>query len=141
MMIKEFEFNLRELAVSMCDFGTLLPLAIGYIVVNGLNPAGFLIMMGIVNVFLGLTYKLPMPLQPKKTVATVAIAQGWAPSLIYSTGFGLGIVWLFLYFTNLIQKIVKYTPKSVTRGITLALGITLFRTGFEFFKSDIIWTY
>lgn len=137
MMIKEFEFNLRELAGSMGDFGTLLPLAIGYIVVNGLNPAGFLIMMGIVNVFLGLTYKLPMPLQPKKTVATVAIAQGWAPSLIYSTGFGLGIVWLFLYFTNLIQKIVKYTPKSVTRGITLALGVTLFRTGFEFFKSDI----
>ena len=137
MMIKEFEFNLRELAGSMGDFGTLLPLAIGYIVVNGLNPAGFLIMMGIVNVFLGLTYKLPMPLQPKKTVATVAIAQGWAPSLIYSTGFGLGIVWLFLYFTNLIQKIVKYTPKSVTIGITLALGVTLFRTGFEFFKSDI----
>ena len=41
MMIKEFEFNLRELAGSMGDFGTLLPLAIGYIVVNGLNPAGF----------------------------------------------------------------------------------------------------
>ncbi|MEN6378088.1 MAG: putative sulfate/molybdate transporter [Methanofastidiosum sp.] len=138
MKIREFEFNLRELAGSMGDFGTLLPLAIGYIVVNGLNPAGFLIMMGIVNIFLGLIYKLPMPLQPKKTVATVAIAQGWTPSLIYSTGFGLGIVWLFLYFTNLIQKIVKYTPKSVTRGITLALGFTLFLTGFEFFKTDIL---
>ncbi|KYC52703.1 MAG: hypothetical protein AMQ22_00652 [Candidatus Methanofastidiosum methylothiophilum] len=138
MKVGEFEFNLRELAGSMGDFGTLLPLAIGYIVVNGLNPAGFLIMMGIVNIFLGLVYKLPMPLQPKKTVATVAIAQGWTPSLIYSTGFGLGIVWLFLYFTNLIQKIVKYTPKSVTRGITLALGFTLFLTGFEFFKTDIL---
>jgi MFS superfamily sulfate permease-like transporter len=138
MKIREFEFNLRELAGSMGDFGTLLPLAIGYIVVNGLNPAGFLIMMGLVNIFLGLVYKLPMPLQPKKTVATVAIAQGWSPSLIYSTGFGLGIVWLFLYFTNLIQIIVKYTPKSVTRGITLALGFTLFLTGFEFFKTDIL---
>lgn len=138
MRIREFEFNLRELAGSMGDFGTLLPLAISYIVVNGLNPAGFLIMMGIVNIFLGLVYKLPMPLQPKKTVATVAIAQGWTPSLIYSTGFGLGIVWLFLYFTNLIQIIVKYTPKSVTRGITLALGFTLFLTGFEFFTTDVL---
>ncbi|MCC7572384.1 MAG: putative sulfate/molybdate transporter [Candidatus Methanofastidiosum sp.] len=137
MIIKGFEFNLRELAGSMGDFGTLLPLAIGYIVVNGLNPAGFLVMLGLVNIFLGLAYKLPMPLQPKKTVATVAIAQGWTPSLIYSTGFGLGIVWLFLYFTNLIQIIVKYTPKSVTRGIILALGFTLFLTGFEFFKTDI----
>jgi len=138
MKIREFEFNLRELAGSMGDFGTLLPLAIGYIVVNGLNPAGFLIMMGLVNIFLGLVYKLPMPLQPKKTVATVAIAQGWSPSLIYSTGFGLGLVWLFLYFTDLIRIIVKYTPKSVTRGITLALGFTLFLTGFEFFKTDIL---
>jgi MFS superfamily sulfate permease-like transporter len=138
MKIEEFEFNLRELAGSMGDFGTLLPLAIGYIVVNGLNPAGFLIMMGLVNISLGLVYKLPMPLQPKKTVATVAIAQGWSPSLIYSTGFGLGLVWLFLYFTNLIQKIVKYTPKSVARGITLALGFTLFLAGIEFFKSSIL---
>ena len=138
MKIGEFEFNLRELAGSMGDFGTLLPLAIGYIVVNGLNPAGFLIMMGLVNIYMGLVYKLPMPLQPKKAVATVAIAQGWAPSLVYSTGFGLGIVWLFLYFTNLIKIIVKYTPKAVTRGIILALGISLFLKGFEFFKTGII---
>lgn len=138
MKIREFEFNLRELAGSMGDFGTLLPLAIGFIVVNGLNPAGFLIMLGLVNIFMGLIYKLPMPLQPKKVVATVAIAQGWTPSLIYSTGFGLGIVWLFLYFTNLIKIIVKYTPKAVTRGIILALGFSLFLKGFEFFKTSIV---
>jgi hypothetical protein len=34
------EFNLRELAGSMGDFGTLFPFAIGYIAVNGLDPAG-----------------------------------------------------------------------------------------------------
>ncbi len=44
MKIRSFEFNLRELAGSMGDFGTLFPLAIGYIVVCGLNSAGFLIM-------------------------------------------------------------------------------------------------
>ena len=40
MRIKDFEFNLRELAGSMGDFGTLFPLAIGYLVVKGLNPTG-----------------------------------------------------------------------------------------------------
>ena len=40
MRVRDFEFNLRELAGSMGDFGTLFPLAIGYFVVTGLNPAG-----------------------------------------------------------------------------------------------------
>lgn len=66
MKIKSFEFNLRELAGSMGDFGTLFPLAIGYIVVCGLNPAGFLMMMGAANIASGLVYRLPMPIQPMK---------------------------------------------------------------------------
>ncbi|MFQ6082304.1 MAG: putative sulfate/molybdate transporter, partial [Candidatus Aminicenantia bacterium] len=78
MRISQFEFNLRELAGSMGDFGTLLPLAIGYIAINGMNPAGFLIMMGLVNITTGIVYKLPMPLQPKKAIAAVAIAQKWS---------------------------------------------------------------
>ena len=47
--MKGFRFNLRELAGSLGDFGTLLPLAIGYITVCKLNPAGLLVMMGLVN--------------------------------------------------------------------------------------------
>jgi hypothetical protein len=62
MKIRYFEFTLRELVGSMGDFGTLFPLAIGYIVVCGLNPAGFLVMMGIANIVTGLVYRLPMPM-------------------------------------------------------------------------------
>lgn len=62
MKIKSFEFSLRELSGSMGDFGTLFPLAIGYIAVCGLDPAGFLVMMGIANIATGLIYKLPMPI-------------------------------------------------------------------------------
>ncbi len=40
MKIGSRAFNLRELAGSLGDFGTLLPLAIGYITVCKLNPAG-----------------------------------------------------------------------------------------------------
>jgi hypothetical protein len=41
MRFNSFQFNLRELAGSMSDFGRLFPIAIGYIVINGLNPASF----------------------------------------------------------------------------------------------------
>ena len=136
MRIGSFEFSLRELAGSMGDFGTLFPLAVGYIVVCKMNPAGFLVMMGLANITLGLIYKLPMPLQPKKVIAATAIAQGWQPRLIYASGFGTGIVILFLSLTGWIQKLADHTPKSVVRGIQIALGLML---GWQGIKWIIGW--
>ena len=129
--IGDFEFNLRELAGSMGDFGTLFPLAIGYFAVNGLNPAGLLVMMGLANIVTGIIYHLPMPIEPKKVLAVVAISQKWPPSLIYATGLGTGVIWLILGFTGLIQKIAAVTPRSVVRGIQIALGILLAIEGFK----------
>lgn len=122
---KDFEFNLRELAGSMGDFGTLFPLAIGFIVVCGLDPAGLFIWMGLVNIATGLIYRLPMPVEPKKVVAVAAIAQGWPATLVYASGLGLGITWFVLVFTGLMRHIVRWTPKFIVRGIQLALGLML----------------
>ena len=36
------------------DFGTLLPLAIGYITICNMNPAGLLVMMGLANIIEGI---------------------------------------------------------------------------------------
>jgi MFS superfamily sulfate permease-like transporter len=131
LRIKDFEFNLHELAGSMGDFGTLFPLAIGYFAVNGLNPAGLLVMMGLANIVTGIVYHLPMPIEPKKVLAVVAISQKWPPSLIYATGLGTGVIWLILGFTGLIQKVATLTPRSVVRGIQIALGIMLAIEGFK----------
>jgi MFS superfamily sulfate permease-like transporter len=125
MKIKSFEFNLRELAGSMGDFGTLFPLAIGYIIVCGLNPAGFLVMMGIANIVTGLVYQLPMPIEPMKVLAVVAIAQHWSPSMVYASGFAMGVIWLVFAVTGVIGWIARVTPNSVIRGIQVALGVLL----------------
>jgi SulP family sulfate permease len=129
MRIGEFEFSRRELAGAMGEFGTLLPLAAGYIAICGLDPAGFLLMMGLVNIALGLIYRLPMPLEPKKVVAVVAIAERWSPALIYTTGWTLGLIWLVLAISGLIERLVALIPPGVVRGIQLALGVTLALAG------------
>ncbi len=131
MRIKDFEFNLRELAGSTGDFGTLFPLATGYFVVNGMNPAGLLVMMGLANIVTGVIYRLPMPIEPKKVLAVVAISQRWSPSLIYASGFGTGVIWLLLAFTGLVHKMAAITPRSVVRGIQIALGVMLAIEGFK----------
>ncbi|MFB0546266.1 MAG: putative sulfate/molybdate transporter [Anaerolineae bacterium] len=131
---KDFEFNLRELAGSMGDFGTLFPLAIGYIVINGLDPAGLFIMMGLTNIVTGLIYRLPMPLEPKKVVAVAAIAQRWPAQRVYASGLGLGITWFALVFTGLLRKIIEVTPLFVVRGIQLALGVMLAWQGLKMMR-------
>jgi len=125
MKIKSFEFNLRELAVAMGVFGTLFPLAIGYIYVCGLNPSGFLVMMGLANIVTGVVYRLPMPIEPMKVLAIVAIAQHWTPSMVYASGFGMGLVWILFAATDLVGRLEKWTPPSVIRGIQAALGVML----------------
>jgi MFS superfamily sulfate permease-like transporter len=118
-------FNLRELSGAMGDMGTLLPLAVGYFVVCGLDPAGLLVMMGLANIATGLVYGLPLPIEPMKVLAVVAIAQQWSPSMVYASAFAMGVIWLFFGLTGIMTWIAKITPHPVVRGIQVTLGIML----------------
>jgi hypothetical protein len=135
MKIGSFEFNLRELAGSMGDIGTLFPFAIGYIAVCGMNPAGLLVMIGLANIITGFVYRLPLPIQPMKVIAVVAIAQHWSPSMIYACGFAMGVIWLFFSITGLMVWIAKIAPNSVVRGIQVTLGVVLALKAVEMISS------
>lgn len=119
------KFNLREFSGAMGDFGTLIPLAVGYIVVCGLDPAALLMSVGIISIATGLFFRLPVPIEPMKVLAVVAIAQAWTPSMVYASGFAMGIIWVAFAFTGLIDLVARYTPQAVIRGIQAALGIML----------------
>lgn len=125
MKIKSFEFNLRELAGSMGDFGTLFPLAIGYIIVCGLNPAGFLVMMGIANIVTGLVYRLPMPIEAYEGSG----CGGYRAALVPINGLCIRIrdgCYLASVRCDRCHKLdCKSNPISVIRGIQVALGVLL----------------
>ncbi|HKZ16343.1 MAG TPA: putative sulfate/molybdate transporter [Geobacteraceae bacterium] len=123
--IKSFEFSRRELAGSMGDLGILIPFAIGYMTVCGLNPAGFLVMMGLANIATGLAYRLPMPIEPMKVLAVAAIAQHWSPSMVYASAFAMGMIWILFAVTGIVGWLGRVTPQSVIRGIQASLGILL----------------
>jgi len=125
MRLGDFEFNLREMAGSMGDFGTLFPLAIGYIAVCGMDPAGLLVMMGLANIATGMVYHLPMPIEPMKVLAVMAIAQVWSPPMVYASAFAMGIIWVLIALTGAMRVITRITPRSIVRGIQVSLGILL----------------
>ncbi|MHA2287143.1 MAG: putative sulfate/molybdate transporter [Promethearchaeota archaeon] len=132
------KFNLREFGGALGDWGTLIPFIIGYISIVKLNPAGVFLCLGITNIILGIKFNLPLPVQPQKTIGTVAISQAWEPNLVISTGFGTGIIWTVLGFTKLLEKIVKKVPTTAVRGIQLGLGLILGWSALQLISSDII---
>jgi predicted benzoate:H+ symporter BenE len=138
VMIKGFEFSVREFAGSLGDFGTLLPFTVGYIVICGFNPTGLLLGIGLTNIILALIYRLPLPVQPQKAIGSVALAERWTKNTVLGAGFSVGLVWVLLSFSKRLTDLLEKVPKGVTRGIQLGLAFTLALAGAEMIHPDFL---
>lgn len=118
-------FDRNEFSGAFGDFGTDFPLIVGMILVSGLDAASVLIMFGLMQLLTGLAYRLPMPVQPLKAVAVIAITQGVTGNVLYAGGLVIGLIMLFLTFTRLLDWVGRVVPQSVVRGIQLGLGLQL----------------
>jgi MFS superfamily sulfate permease-like transporter len=141
MKRKQYEFSLREFGGSLGDFGTLLPFTVGYIVICGFEPAGLLIGIGLTNIFLAIIYKLPLPVQPKKVIGSVALSQAWSVSQVLGAGFGLGVIWVILSLSQRLSDLLMKVPKPVVRGIQLGLAISLALKGVDLMKPNLILSF
>ena len=128
MRLGSFKFSLSELSGALGDLGTLLPLAIGLIVINGLNPTTLLLVVGLAYIGSGVYYRIPMPVQPLKALSAIAIALALRPAVISAAGLIIGSLLLLLSITRLIVPLAKLFPKPVIRGIQLGLALILFKT-------------
>ena len=118
-------FDRNELAGAFGDLGTDLPLLIGVIAASGMDSAGVLILFGLMQVFSGLWYRMPMPVQPLKAFAALVIAQKLPGSIIFGGGLAIGISMFFLSITGLIDALARLVPKPVVRGIQFGLALQL----------------
>lgn len=124
-----FRFNRMELAGSLGDLGTILPLAIGMILINGLNPLGLFLGVGLFYVFSGLYFRVTSPVEPMKVIGAYAIATGISAGQIQAS-----TLWIFLFLliiggTGIITLIGKYIPRPVIRGVQLSTGVLLVSQG------------
>lgn len=120
-----FRFDLRELNGALGDIGTLLPLTVGMIAIVGLSAQAVLIGFGLFYIATGLIYRLPVPVQPMKTIAAVSLISAATPAAIALSGVSIGLVLLFLGSSGLIDRIARLVPQSVLSGLQLGLGLAL----------------
>ncbi len=124
-----YRFNRMELAGSLGDLGTILPLSIGMILINGLNPLGLFLGVGLFYVFSGLYFKVTSPVEPMKVISAYAIATGISAVQIQASS-----LWIFVFLivvggTGMITLIGRNIPKPVIRGVQLSTGVLLISQG------------
>ncbi len=121
-----------EIAGSLGDLGTLLPLIVGMVTINHVSPTGIFYSIGLFYILSGCYFGLPVPIQPMKVIAAYAISTGMTYSQISAS---TGLVCIFLLVigaTDTISLIGKLVPKSVVRGVQLSTGILLMTKGVSF---------
>jgi len=102
------------------------------IMINGLNPGGVFLAVGIFYIFSGLYYGITVPVQPMKVIGAYAIAMGLSASQVVASGALIGLFLLIVGGTGAVTFIGKYTPKAVIRGVQLSTGTLLVTQGVKF---------
>ncbi|RME23376.1 MAG: sulfate transporter [Candidatus Zixiibacteriota bacterium] len=137
--IQGMRFDLRELSGGLGDLGTFIPIVTALSIVSGMDIAMILVVAGLANIATGLLFGLPIPVQPMKSIAAVAIVEKLLPPEIAAAGLLAGAVMFLLGTSNLITRIDKVIPKPVVRGIQLGVGIKLALKGVSFISALPVW--
>jgi len=127
--ISRFPFTRTEAAGALGDLGTYIPLLVGMVSICGLQLAPTLLTSGAMNIITGIAFGIPMPVQPMKAIAAVAIDQGLTEPQILAAGIITGALLLLLATAGLVDLLARYIPKCVVRGIQFGLGLKLFAKG------------
>jgi len=137
LKIGSYQFDRVEFSGSLGDLGTLIPLSLGMILITGLNFTSVFLIVGIFYVLTGAYYRLPIPVQPLKVVAAIAIAspEKITVPIIAATGLIFGVTLLVLAWTGIIDWLAKFFSKPVIRGIQLGLGLMLMVKGIGFIQN------
>lgn len=118
-----------ETAGAFGDIGTFAPLAVTLISVNGLNPTMVFGIAGCLYLYCGIYYRLPIPVQPLKSLSALAIALGVSSTVVGAAGLIMGVSLLIFGLTGLAGLLAKLFTRPLVRGIQLGVGIILVRTG------------
>ena len=137
--LRHARLNRHEIAGSLGDMGTFLPLLVGMTVRNGLDFAAALFFAGLFNIVTGLTFSIPMAVQPMKAIAAVALTEGLTVPQILAAGATVSLIILILGITGLIDWLNRVVPKSVVRGLQLALGLSLLTKGMQMVAGTNLW--
>ncbi|MBS1250191.1 MAG: hypothetical protein MAG431_01781 [Chloroflexi bacterium] len=126
-----FVFSLSEFSGALADLGVMLPLILALISLNGMDATAVFVGIGIAYILVALIYRLPIPVQPLKSVSALSLALGLSPVMIVTGAIWNAATFLGMGFARLDRWVEKAFPKPVVRGIQLGLAWLLFKSAWK----------
>ncbi|KAI3463366.1 hypothetical protein Pfo_020029 [Paulownia fortunei] len=116
---------LSELSGAVGDLGTYIPIVLALTLVSNLDLSTTLIFTALYNIATGFLFGIPMPVQPMKSIAAVAVSETphLTVSQIAAAGISTAAVLLFLGATGLMSFLYRFLPLPVVRGVQLSQGL------------------
>lgn len=101
-------------------------------IVSNVNLGYILLFFSIWYVVTGIYYKMPVPVEPMKTIGIIVIAEGLSGGEITASGITLGVLFLVLGFCKGMKFIQEKVPYSIIKGMQLGLALLLIKTSINF---------
>ena len=118
----------RDASASVADLGVLVPLVTAITIHNGLDIGTVLVGFGLLYMASGLYFRVPVPVQPIKAAAAIAIARDLSPETIAAAGLLLGVILLVIGATALTAYLQRAFVLPIVRGLQLGVGLILVRS-------------
>ncbi|CAF2049375.1 BnaA09g40790D [Brassica napus] len=134
-----FRSKLAEVNGAMGDLGTYIPIVLALTLAKDLDLGTTLIFTGIYNAVTGAVYGVPMPVQPMKSIAAVAIsstAEEFGIPEIMAAGICTGGILFVLGISGLMQFVFNVIPLSVVRGIQLSQGLAFAMSAVKYVRKE-----
>ncbi|KPI40340.1 Molybdate transporter 1 [Cyphellophora attinorum] len=116
---------LAEISGSLGDLGTFLPIVIALSSHNQISLSTTLILTGFYNVITGVLFSIPLPVQPMKAIAAVALLKNLSASEVAAAGLFVSLCVLILSLSGLLEWINNLTPIPIVKGIQVGAGLSL----------------
>jgi MFS superfamily sulfate permease-like transporter len=119
-----------NLTGAFADGAVLFPLLVALSLKTGMDGAVLLATAGAAYIAAGIVFRVPMAVQPLKSVVVAALALGASAAEVRWSGFAVGAACLALSFCQA-DRLARLAPRHLVHGLQLALGIMLLMKGLE----------
>jgi len=133
------QVSLNEISGSFGDLGTLIPLLVAMSKENMIYLPGAFFWGGIFNIIAAFQWNIPMPVQPMKAIASVALTDGMTPNEIICAGLITSSVIFLLGITKTINIFNKIIPIDLISGMQLGLGLNMIKKGIDIISNINSW--
>lgn len=131
---------LTEISGSLGDLGTFLPIVIALTEGHQISLTTTLIFTGMYNILTGAFFGIPLPVQPMKAIAAVAILKSLSAGQIAAAGIFVSSCILVFSITGLLSWVTRIIPIPVVKGIQVGAGLSLIIAAGTKALSELSWT-